>query len=141
MADLAGIRVEGLKELRRSIAKLPEVKNGLRQDLLDIGRKIVTDAQSTVPTGKTGKAKASIRAGVSGNNAYIAGGKKTVPYYGWLDFGTRNPQSGQRRSQGPWKRSGKGPERGRFLYPAIDRNAKNIKKAAVKAFDRVERQR
>lgn len=139
MAD-AGIRVEGLKELRKSIAKLPEVKAGLRQDFLDIGKKIASDAAAQVPK-VSGRAAGSLRAGVSGNNAYVAGGKANVPYFGWLDFGSRNPKSGQARSVGPWAKSGKGPKGGRFIYPAIARNEKEIKKAALKAFDRVEAQK
>ena len=122
--------------MRRALAKLPEVKNGLRQDFLDIGRKVAVDAQQSVPV-KSGKAKASIRAGVSGNNAYIAGGKASVPYYGWLDFGTRNPKRGRPRTVGPWKATGPGPSRGRFIYPAIDRNSKQIEDAAVKALERI----
>lgn len=133
----AGIQVEGLKELRRSIARLPEVKNGLRQDFLEIGKKIAKDAAAAVPE-ESGRAKGSLRAGVSGNNAYIAGGKQSVPYFGWLDFGSRNPVSGRARTVGPWKKSGKGPKKGRFIYPAIAKNEKEIKKAALKAFDRVE---
>lgn len=136
----AGIQVEGLKELRKSIARLPEVKDGLRQDFLAIGKTIAKDAASAVPK-KSGRAAGSIRAGVSGNTAYVAGGKKVVPYFGWLDFGSRTPRSGVARTKGPWKKSGKGPARGRFLYPAIDRNAKHIKQAALQAFDRVARQK
>lgn len=135
----AGIQVEGLRELRRSIARLPEVKHGLRQDLLEVGHKIAKDAAATVPK-KSGRAAGSLRAGVSGNNAYVAGGKAKVPYFGWLDFGSRKPVSGQPRTVGPWKNSGNGPKKGRFIYPAIDRNEKYIKKAALKAFDRVEQQ-
>lgn len=135
MAEPAGIKIEGLKELRRMVGKLPEVKTGLRQDFLALGKKIASDAASRVPK-KSGRAASSLRAGVSGNNAYIAGGKANVPYFGWLDFGSREPIVGNLRSQGPWLDSGKGPTGGRFIYPAIARNDKEIKKAALKAVDR-----
>ena len=36
---------------------------------------------------KSGRARASVKSGVSGNNAYVQSGKKAVPYVGWLDFG------------------------------------------------------
>ena len=82
-----------MRELRKSIALLPQVKDGLRQDFLEVGQKIAKDAAGTVPK-KSGRAAGSIRAGVSGNNAYVAGGKASVPYYGWLDFGSRTPKKG-----------------------------------------------
>ncbi len=135
----AGIQVDGLKELRRGLNRIdPELSQELRGELLNIGKDVAAAAQNGVPV-RTGRARGSIRAGVSGNNAYIAGGKKTVPYFGWLDFGSRIPQRGNPRSQGPWKRSGSGPRFGRFIYPAIEENRPEIKKRATKAFDTAAR--
>ena len=135
----SGVRVEGLKELRRGLNRIdPELTKQLRKDLLEIGKDIAADARRTVPS-ISGKARGSIRAGVSGNKAYVAGGKKTVPYYGWLDFGSRTPRSGRPRSVGPWKGSGAGPKRGRFIYAAIDRNLKQIERRAVAAFDKAKK--
>ena len=131
-----GVQVVGLKEFRRSIAHLPEVKTELRNDMLTVGKKIAADAATHVPS-KTGRARSTIRVGVSGNQAYVAGGKQRVPYYGWLDFGSRTAKTGQPRSVGPWAKTGAGPKQGRYLYPAIERNTKAIKKAALAAFDRI----
>ena len=133
---LSGVKVDGLKELRRALNKLdPELTKTMRSELLDLGKEVAVDAQRRVPE-RSGRAKGSIRAGVSGNNAYVAGGRKSVPYYGWLDFGGRTPRSGRPRSVGPWKGSGPGPERGRFIYPTIVRNRREIEQKAQQAFDK-----
>ncbi len=133
-----GVRVDGLKELRRALNKVdPTLTKELRGELKAIGDDVAADAQRKVPV-KSGRARASIRAGVSGNNAYVAGGKKKVPYYGWLDFGSRNARTGQPRSVGPWKGSGAGPKGGRFIYPAIDGNRRNIETRAVAAMERAK---
>lgn len=138
----SGVKVEGLKELRRALNQIdPELTKELRGDLLDIGKDVAADAQTLVPLGadEGGHARDDIRAGVSGNTAYVAGGKKSRPYYGWLDFGSRTPVSGRPRSVGPWKRSGKGPKGGRFIYKAIARQAKNIERRAVAAFEKAKK--
>lgn len=134
---ISGVDAVGLKEFRRGLNRIdPELTKQLRRELLEIGQDVANDARMTVPVGRTGRARGSVRAGVSGNNAYIAGGKATVPYFGWLDFGSRTPRSGRPRSVGPWKGTGPGPYKGRFIYPAIARNQSNIERRAVKAFEK-----
>lgn len=115
------IRVEGLAELRRALRKAEQVDDltELRVALKRAASVVAADAQSRVPS-RTGRARGAIRAVSGGNKAYVVGGKKKIPYYGWLDFGSRSPQTGQPRSVGPWTGSGKGPAKGRFIYPAID---------------------
>lgn len=136
---MSGVKVDGLKELRRALNRIdPELTQVLRGELLEIGKDIAADAQTKVPV-RTGRARGSIRAGVSGNRAYIAGGKKAVPYFGWLDFGSRTPRRGRPRSVGPWKGSGRGPKRGRFIHVAIEENRDNIKRRAVKAFEKAKK--
>ena len=131
-----GVEIQGLKELRRDLNKVdPQLTKEMRGEFLTIGRKVAGDARSHVPQ-VSGRAAASVRAGVSGNTAYIAGGKKSVPYFGWLDFGSRTPRSGRPRSVGPWKKSGRGPKKGRFIYPAIDRNRPFIERSAAAATQR-----
>jgi len=135
----SGVRVDGLKELRRALNRVdPELTKQLRKDLLEVGKDVAADARGRVPS-RSGKARGSIRAGASGNSAYVAGGKKTVPYYGWLDFGSRSARSGRPRSVGPWKGTGSGPKKGRFIYAAIDDNKKNIERRAVAAFDKAKK--
>lgn len=132
----AGIKADGLAAFRRDLKKIdPELQKQLRVDLLAVGQLIARQVAGQVPK-VSGRAAASIRAGVSGNSAYVQGGKATVPYYGWLDFGSRRPIEGRPRSVGPWKNSGPGPQRGRFIYPTITRNRQVIKDKATSAFDK-----
>lgn len=137
MALNAGIEIPGLAAFRRDLKKIDDdLPKQLRDELVVVGKEVAGDAQRRVPS-RSGKAAGSIRAGVSGNNAYVAGGKKSVPYYGWLDFGSRTPRSGRPRSVGPWKGSGGGPKQGRFIYAAIAENREHITKRAQQAFDKV----
>lgn len=132
----AGIEANGLGAFRRDLKRIdPELDKTLRDDLLAIGQEIASQAAGRVPR-RSGRAAGSIRAGVSGKKAYVAGGKKTVPYYGWLDFGSRTPKRGQPRSTGPWAKSGAGPKKGRFIYPTIEDNRPKIEKKAVEAFEK-----
>jgi hypothetical protein len=128
----AGVEVHGLKELRRDLRKIdPALQKELRADFLDIGKAVAEDAQSEMPE-RTGRAKASVKAGVSGNNAYVQGGKQTVPYFGWLDFGgVLRPTGGRRNTITREFR-----KRGRFLYPAIDRNGDRIQRGAEDAVEK-----
>lgn len=133
-----GVRIEGIKELRRSLNQIDkELTKEFRGELKKIGDDVAADARRRVPS-RSGKAAGSIRSGVSGANAYVAGGKKSVRYYGWLDFGSRNPQRGNPRSAGPWKKSGTGPKGGRFIYPAIDQNRPEIHRRAVAAMEQAK---
>ena len=136
MAVNAGIHIEGLGEFRRDLKKIDDgLAKELRNDLVLLSQEIAMDARALVPQGKTGAAAGSIRGGVSGSNAYVAGGKKSVPYYGWLDFGSREPKSGRPRSVGPWKKTGAGPKKGRFIYRSIEANKRKIEARAQAAFD------
>lgn len=133
----AEVEVDGLKRLRAGLRKIdPELVKEFRQSLLPIANRVADAARGRVPS-KSGRAAGSIRGGVSGNNAYVQGGKKAVPYFGWLDFGSRDPKSGNPRSVGPWAGTGAGPARGRFIYPAIDDNRTNIEQAAVDAIEAI----
>ena len=135
-----GVRVEGLKELRRALNKIdPALTKQLRGSLKAIGDEVAADAKREVPV-KSGRARDSIRSGVSGNNAYVAGGKKKVPYYGWLDFGSRNARRGQPRSVGPWARSGSGPKGGRFIYRSVERNRTMIRRRATDAMEQAKQE-
>lgn len=131
----AEIRVEGLGPLRRGLKAIDaDLAKELRDKFKTIADDIANDARGRVPT-RTGNAAGSVRGGVSGNNVYVAGGKRTVAYYGWLDFGTRNPAKGNPRSVGPWARTGPGPKRGRFIYAAIDARRDELETRAAAAVD------
>lgn len=131
------VRVEGLAELRRDLRKVGDVDTlrELRDGLKKAAGIVADDARRRVPS-KSGRARSSVRAGASGNRAYVAGGKKSVPYYGWLDFGSRRPVVGNARARGPWSGSGVGPSEGRFIYPAITDKEKQITDAVDDAMSR-----
>lgn len=114
------------------IDQLGEVRDGLKA----AAGIVATDAKGRVPS-VSGRAAGSIRPLVSGNKAYVAGGKNSVPYYGWLDFGTRNPRHGNPRSRGPWSGSGSGPKAGRFIYPAIKARRDDVVEAIGKGVDKI----
>ena len=110
---------------------LRELRDGLK-DAADV---VAQEARSRVPS-RTGTAKDSIRATAGGNTAYVRGGKARVPYYGFLDFGSRNAVHGNPRSVGPWTGSGSGPRGGRFIYPAIDAKERQIAELVAEAVGR-----
>lgn len=132
MSDV--VAVEGLAELRRALKTVDaELPKELRRSFLAVGTRIADDARRTVPV-RSGRAARSVKAGVSGNTAYVQGGRKTVPYYGWLDFG----------GQLPSKRSGKRAravrpriKEGRYLYPAIRRNRDRTIKETAEALESI----
>lgn len=123
----AEVRVEGLAELRRALKKAEQVDDmrDLRDGMKRAADVVARDAQGRIQS-RTGRTRGSVRAVSGGNRAFVVGGKKTVPHYGWLDFGSRNPRDGRPRSVGPWTKSGKGPKGGRFIYPAIDAREREV---------------
>lgn len=132
----AEIQVTGFRDLKRALKNTaPETRKQLGAELKAVAETVAADARQRVPS-RSGRAAASIRAtgGVSG--AYIVGGKKSVPYYSWLDFGSRTPVSGNPRKRGPWFRSGRGPTKGRFIYPAIDARRERIRDAVAHAVEK-----
>ena len=133
----AEVRVDGIWRLRSGLKKVDlELAEELRGRFLGIAEQVAATIRGKMPV-RSGMAVRSVRGGVSGNNAYVQGGKKSVPYFGWLDFGSRTPVSGRPMSVGPWKLSGHGPKRGRFIYPAIDQHREDIERQAVKAMNDV----
>lgn len=115
------LKVEGLSELRRDLKRADRLdsRKELAVGLKAAAAVVARDAQGRVPS-RTGRARASLRATSGGNRAFVVGGKAAVPYFGWLDFGSRTPRTGNARSRGPWTGSGRGPKDGRFIYPAFD---------------------
>ena len=113
----------------------PELLKELRGELKKAAEPIAQDARRRVKRSiknrsrSTGRAAASIRITAGGNRIRIVGGKKRVPYYGWLDFGgTLHPSGGRRNLQTrPIIR------RGRYIYPAIDAGLPDV----VRRVDRV----
>lgn len=130
------VHVEGLKELRRALGQVdPALQKSLRGKLKTIGDKIAGRAAAAMPK-RTGRAAGAVKAGVSGNRAYVQTGKKSVPYAAWLDFGGTLKPSGKRHgTQVRPKVKG-----GRYLYPAIEAMRPQTELAAVDAFEEAARE-
>lgn len=114
------VKIVGLKEVQAALKEIGDLDTAkeIRVALKAGAEIIAADARGRVPS-RSGRAAGSITSGTAGARAFVEGGKKTVPYYGWLDFGSRHPMHGNTRREGPWRGSGTGPKDGRFLYPAV----------------------
>ena len=137
MSDLR-IEVTGLKELRSSLKRLGHVEETveLRTGLKAAAEIVAREARYRANY-YSFSASDTIRAGTSGAKATVSGGKSALPWYGWFDFGSRTPVQGQPRSVGPWAHSGRGPRRGRFIYPALDAKREETTEAVAQAIDRI----
>lgn len=141
MAD-TDLRVDqaALKSLQRALRKAdPELQKELKRELKSAADIVATSAKGKVPS-RSGKAAGSIKSGSTMKGAYVQGGKASVPYYGWLDFGTRSARTGFTRGvSGPWTKSGTGPKHGRFIYVALDEKrgevTKRVRTAVNKSID------
>ena len=130
------IRIEGMRELRRALRDLQDVEatREFREGLKDAARIVATDAQHRARQFSNTIAD-SIRPRAGGNRAFVVGGKATIPWYGWADFGSRTPNPSPPAGHGPWFKSGPGPERGRFIYPAFDANEEQVKERIWEAIE------
>lgn len=136
MAQQQAVHVEGLKELRRALGQVDkQLPKNLRGRLKRIGDKVADRARQRMPK-RSGRAASSVKAGVSGNNAYVQTGKKTVPYAAWLDFGGTLRPSGQRRGLQVRPRI----PGGRYLYPAIEQMRPQTEREAREAFEETARE-
>lgn len=136
--DKLGVQVSGLREVRAALRRLGDTESltDVREALKDAAGVVAEDARRRVPV-RSGRARDSIRPTASGNRAFVQGGKASVPYYGWLDFGSRQPISGRPRSVGPWASPApRGPEEGRFIYPALDATRGDVVDALTEAIER-----
>lgn len=132
------VRVEGLAELRKALGDIggKPLQKHFRTRMLHVGETVVAPAVRAKMPVKTGRARASVKAGVSGNKAYVQEGKATVPYLGWLDFGgTLKPVGGRKNTIVRAR-----PKGGRYLYPTIREKQGQIVDAAAGAFDDTARE-
>lgn len=130
------IQVTGLVELQRALKNLePEVQKHLKSRLKKVGELVKRRVQSKMPV-RSGKARSSVRVGVTNTGAYVAHGKASAPYTPWLDFGGQlKPIGGRKNTQNrPVLREG------RYLYPAIEETAPQTRAAALKAFEETARE-
>lgn len=130
------VSVDGLAELRKSLGQIDKtLPKHLRTRLKAVADEVADVSRSRVPV-KTGRARASVKSGVSGNRAYVQEGKATVPYMGWLDFGGTLKPVGRRKNTIVRAR----PRGGRFLYPVIAQMQPQITAGAEKAFEDTARE-
>jgi len=135
-----GVNILGLRELQKAFKDLGDIEGSkeLKAGLLAAAG-IVSKEAKLRANSFSFRASDTLRAGSSGRGAYVTGGRRVLPWYGWADFGTRTPRRGQPRSVGPWARSGKGPKGGRFIYPAIAHKEHEIEEAVGDAIDTASR--
>ena len=134
------VTVVGLTEVRKGLKVMGDAAGTkeLRQGLKQAAALVAVEARQHVPV-RSGAARDSIRPATAGDKAYVVGGRKSVRYYGWLDFGTRTPRKGNPRSKGPWTGSGRGPAKGRFIYAAIDAKKTEVEAAVSKAVEELKK--
>jgi hypothetical protein len=142
-----GVKVEGLKELQRSLKKYGnDAPKEMRTELKVAGERVVNDARRRLQEsiGKnlirdsrsTGRAVGSLRVLSNAKGVFIVGGKAKVPYYGWLDFGGVLKPEGKRRNT---QRKRVHKDSGRAIYPAINANMEHLRASADTAMGNARR--
>lgn len=144
---MARTEVVGLKEVRKALRDIdPELVKAFKTEFKKVGEEVADDIRPTVPVsdGKRrkgrrvpgGTARKSYKATQAGATTYVQMGSNTsAKYVPWLDFGGTLEPVGNRNNtiRRPFIKEG------RYLYPGIARNDKNITEAAGKAFDWAKR--
>lgn len=128
--------VEGMAEWRKALGQIDkQLQKDFRTRIKAVADEVAADARQRVPV-KSGRARRSVKAGVSGNRAYIQEGGNAAPYSRWLDFGGVLKPTGGRKNTiiRPVIKGG------RYLYPAINANEDRIRRGAEKAFEDTARQ-
>lgn len=129
MSDMGGVRVRGLNELRRELAKLDNA--GLIDELKDtnfeVAESIIGPARSRAAGvgAMEARAAATLKASRAAAKARLLFGGGAAPFAGGAEFGAnRNVPRGTSRGSvlgwnqfNPWRGSGGGA--GYFLYPTI----------------------
>ena len=130
------IEVPGLKDLQRDLKELPkDTQKAFVQEMNAVANIVVAAARNRVPS-ITGNAAAGIQAAGTVARGAAVKESRSPAYLRWLDFGSRDPRSGNSRAEGPWRGSGVGPTGGRFLYPAIEDKWNEVQEAADQAVKR-----
>lgn len=132
------VSVEGLAELRKALGDIggrPLQKN-FRKRMVKVGETVlVPSIQAKMPV-KTGRARSTVKAGASGNTAYVQEGSPAVPYPKWLDFGgVLKPTGGRHNTITRPKVQG-----GRYLHPTVREKRPAITDAAADAFNDTARE-
>lgn len=109
----AEVHIEGWKEFAKAVKKAdPELNKELKRRGKEIAELVAADARGRAPKLK-GKLAGSIKAGSTNKGAYVQGGKGTVPYFGWIDFGGQRKGKNGALAERPFMTEG------RILFPAL----------------------
>lgn len=84
----AGIRVDGARQLRRSLKRAhPDLIDQLKAAHASVAGVVAARAKPTAPVGVTGRLSASVRPGATKTAAVVRAGRSTVPYAGVIHYG------------------------------------------------------
>lgn len=86
MGSTAGIRVEGMKELRSSLKRAGDDLTDLKAAHAEVATFVATSAKGSAPH-RSGKLAASTRGGATKTAALIRAGKSAVPYANVIHWG------------------------------------------------------
>lgn len=132
------VSVEGLTELRKALGVIggkPLQKN-FRLRIVRVGDSVLVPAIRAKMPSKTGRARSTVKAGASGNTAYVQEGNRATPYPGWLDWGgTLKPTGGRKNTITRQRVPG-----GRYVYPTVREKQGAIVAASVDAFNDTARE-
>jgi hypothetical protein len=136
MATGARVEIVGYADFQRDLKGFPDdVQKAFAVEMKHVAEVVARAAAVKVPS-RTGNAISTIESKGLPTGAQVSEGGAFAPYMKWLDFGSRTPRTGNSRSVGPWRGSGKGPTGGRFIYPAIEDKTAEIASAVNDAITR-----
>lgn len=132
------VSVEGLAETRRALGEIggkPLQKN-FRLRMIKVGESVLVPAIRVKMPVKTGRARSTVKAGASGNTAYVQEGSRAVPYPAWLDYGgVLKPAGGRHNTIRRQRVKG-----GRYVYPTLREKQGAVADAAGDAFNDTARE-
>lgn len=128
MADIAAVRVEGLRELQRAlVATDRQFGIELRLALNEAAKIVAADAARKVPQ-RSGNLARSIRPSSTQREGRVTMGNARVPYAGFIEFGGKvgiNKSVSRKFIKG-----------GRYLFPALRDNRAEVVAIGTKILDR-----
>lgn len=127
----ASVNITGLKEFQRGLKAMDrELPKALRMAFNEAADIVLDDARPDVPR-RSGAAAGTLKSRSTQTSARVSGGSGRAPYYPWLDFGGRVGRRHQTRRPFLTK--------GRYIYPALDRNRAKFLEAMSDALEQVAR--
>lgn len=131
---MVAVRIYGLREFNLALLTLnremPDVVSDAARDAAEL---VARSARSGFPVGpgRNGHARDTITATRRGDGWSVQGGGAGFPYYPWLDFGGKiNEKWAPNVTTRPFFK------KGRFIYPAYERNRPEIGRIMERALTR-----